>query len=205
MMTRAISILLLAAGAAAAQIAVPRIGCFVDDARRLRPVLGVAGNFLIGEPEAEEVLAAVCMDNLTIVKRAESLEIRTRDGVSERSAPAGTALFQLADKGSNVLVFFPETGEWLSVSRRSVRTVEHEEMGTETLLLPNGGRLTSRGAELVLIDAAGEERTIALPGEAASLEWLGQGWVRIRLAGDEGHVAFSLDREQVYRLPEAAQ
>lgn len=205
MMSRAISILLLAAGAAAAQIAVPRIGCLVDDAHRLRPVFGVAGNFLIGEPEAEGVLAAVCKDNLTILKREESLEIRTRDGAVERPAPAGTALFQFAENGSNVLVFFPETGEWLSVGGRSVRTVEGEALGTEALYLHDGGRLTSRGAELVLTNAAGEERTIALPDKATALEWLGEGWVRIRLAGDEGHLAFSLEREQVYRLPEAGQ
>ncbi len=229
MRTRAIAILVLSAGAAAAQIAVPRIGCFVDSGRRLRPVLGVAGNFLAGVAEAEHVVTAACSDTLTIIKREESLEIRTREGAVERPAPAGTALFGLSADGAQALVYFPASGEWLSVSGRFVRPLDAPSLpegevvaiGTPdrpdaivrndgepagpVLILPGGGRLSARGAEAVLTSAGGEERAIALPGPAAGLEWLGPGWVRIRLAAGEGHLALSLEREQIYRLPEVVE
>jgi hypothetical protein len=229
MTIRAIAIMLLCAGTGAAQIALPRLGCFVDGGKRLRPVYGVAGNFLIGEPEAEQVVAAACLDTLTVIKREGSLEVRTRGGNIERPAPGGTALFGLSEDGSEALVFFPKSGEWLSVSGQSVRPLpapplpEGEVLAIGTperldavvraedepygpaLLLPRGGRVSARGAELVLTNTAGEERTIQLPAPAAGLEWLGRGWVRILLGESEGHLAFSIEREQVYRLPEASQ
>jgi hypothetical protein len=229
MNTRAIAILLLSAGAAAAQIAVPRLGCLVDGARRLRPVFGVGGNFLIGDPETEQVVAAACSDTLTVIKRDDSLEIRTRDNAIERPAPAGTALFGFSEDGRQALAFFPESGQWLSVSGRSVRPLDAPplpegevaavgnprqpaavvrkvgEPNDPVLLLPDGARLSARGWELALTNSAGEERAIALPGPAVALEWLGRGWVRVRLAEGEGHLALSIEREQVYRLPEVAQ
>ncbi len=229
MRTRAIAILVLSAGAAAAQIAVPRIGCFVDGGRRLRPVFGVAGNFLAGEAEAEQVVTAACSDTLTVIKREDSLEIRTREGTVERPAPAGAALFGWSEDGAQALVYFPASGEWLSVSGRFVRPLDAPPLpegevvaiGTPerpdaivrkdgepagpVLILPGGGRLSARGAEAVMTSAGGEERAITLPGPAKGLEWLGPGWVRIRLAEGEGHLALSLEREQLYRLPEVVE
>jgi hypothetical protein len=229
MSNRAIAILVLSAGAAAAQIAVPRIGCFVDGGRRLRQVFGVAGNFLAGEPEAEQVVTAACSDALTVIKREDSLEIRTREGITERPAPAGPALFGLSTDGAQALVFFPASGQWLSVSGRFVRPLDapplpegevvaistpgrpdaivrkNGEPAGPALLLPGGGRILARGPEVALTNATGEERAIALPGPAEGLEWLGPGWVRIRLAEGEGHLALSLEREQLYRLPEVAE
>ncbi len=226
MRNRAIAILFLTAVAAAAQVTLPRIGCIVDSGGRLRPVLGIAGNFLIGEAEAEKVISAACSDGLTIIKREESLEIRTRHARTERPAPAGTALFGLSEDGRQVVVFFSEAGEWLNVSAGSVRAVrdapvvegeviavgfpeqlvrKEGESATPVLPLPGGGRLTVRAAELLVTTATGEERTIALPGPAAALEWLGRGWVHIRLAEGAGRLALSLERKQVYRLPEAEQ
>lgn len=229
MRTRAIAIFLLFVGGAAAQIGVPRAGCLIDESQRLRPVLGIAGNFLIGEVVAEGVVAAACSDALTIIKREESLEIRTREGAGERPAPPGTALFGWSPDGSQALVFFPSSGEWLEVSARGVRPLEAPflpegeviaiggpgrpdalvrkdgETAAPALLLPDGGRLTARAAELILTSDGSEDRAIALPGPIERLEWLGPGWVHVQLAEGGGRLALSLEREQLYRLPEVGE
>lgn len=229
MRTRAIAIFMLFAGGAAAQIGVPRVGCLIDGSQRLRPVLGIAGNFLIGEAVAEGVVAAACSDALTIIKREESLVIRTGEVAGEHPAPAGTALFGWSPDGSQALVFFPASGGWVKVSARGVQPLEAPflpegeviaiggpgrpdalvrkdgEAATPALLLPDGKRLTARSAELILTSNGNEDRTIALPGPVERLEWLGPGWVHIRLAEGGGRLALSLEREQLYRLPEAGE
>ena len=71
------------------------------------------------------------------------------------------------------------------------------------LLLPDGGLLYARGKELVLAGTDGSERSFELPAAAAGLEWLGRGWVRVRLADASGHLALALEnRNEWYRLPE---
>ncbi len=71
---RALSLFLIALPAAA-QIAPPRIGCFIDAQQRLRSVYGTAGNFIVSAPEREGALAALCAAGLTIIKTENAIEV----------------------------------------------------------------------------------------------------------------------------------
>lgn len=240
MSMRAIAMWLLFVAVAAAQLAVPRLGCIVDEEQRLRPVLGVAGNFLMGKAEAEGVIAAACSGDMSLLKREDSLEVRTRGGVASWPAPPGPALFGLSRDGAAALVYFPESKEWFRVRASSlvrlpplegdvvaignpqrpaavVRRADGlwfagaderpvpEGVSEPLLLLPDGNILFSRGKELVLAGRDETERCFPLPAPAAALEWMGRGWVRVKLTPGDGHLAFALDdRNDLFRLPEVA-
>jgi len=240
MRMRTIAILLFLAGAAAGQLGVPRIGCFVDDQRRLRPLSGVAANFLVGAPEAEEAISAACSCGLVLIKKDGSLEVRDRGGSVEWPAPAGPALFGFSPNGSAALVYYPETKELFRVGRNAPALLPPPEgevvavgspegptavvrlngelwiIGADVrpappdaaeplLLLPDGGLLYARGKELVLAGTDGSERSFKLPAAAAGMDWLGHGWVRVRLLEASGHLALALEnRNELYRLPEVA-
>ena len=230
---------LLVAGAAVAQLSAPRIGCFVDANRRLRPVLGVAGVFLVGDPDPEEAMAAACLGDLTVIKKKVTIELRGRDFQVERPAPEGGALIAISESPAAALVYFTGTGEWFRLDRdsmvpappvegaalsifdpeRPVAIVRRgEELwvdgavsqplpagATEPVLLLKDAVLFCRGEELAMAGADGVERSWTLPGKAEALELLGRDWVRIRLGAGGGHLALSLDKGELYRLPEAGQ
>jgi hypothetical protein len=127
-------LLLIPALTAAAQspMGYPRAGCFRDGAGLLRPVLGIAGNFLIGDAEASGVIAAACRGRLILVKTADALGLRDRESGRELKwpAPAGGALFAFPADGSAPLAFFPATSEWLrteeGASARTLPAIEGE-------------------------------------------------------------------------------
>lgn len=94
-------IVCLAAGASGIEI--PSLGTIVDSSGSLRPVEGVAGNFLLGPAILPGVLSAACSPQLCLAKTDS--KIFSPSG--EADAPAGPAVFGLS--GSDVVVFFPET------------------------------------------------------------------------------------------------
>lgn len=240
MSMRAIAMWLLFVVAAAAQLAVPRLGCYVDEAQRLRSVWGVAGNFLMGKAEAEGVISAACSGSSALLKTEDSLEVRAGNSVASWPAPPGPALFGFSRDGSTALVYYPESKEWFRVRagslvrlpplegdvvaignpERPAAVVRRDDglwiagaderpapqgASEPLMLLPGGSVLYSRGTELVLSDPEGGERCFALPAPAAALQWMGRGWVRVKLAPGEGHLALALDdRNELFRLPEVA-
>jgi hypothetical protein len=150
-----ILLLLIPALAAAGQspMGYPRAGCFRDGAGLLRAVLGIAGNFLIGDAEASGVVAAACRGKLTLAKTEDAVELR--DGDSGRAwkwpAPAGAALFAFPANGSAPVVFFPATSEWLraaeGASVRALPAIQGEPLAMSS---EDGAR-----AELVVRREAG--------------------------------------------------
>jgi len=111
----ALLLLVPALPAAQSPIGYPRAGCFRDEAGLLRPVLGVAGNFVIGDAEGSGIAAAGCRGKLTLVKTEDAIELRDRESgrVLAWRAPEGAALFAFPENGAAPLVFFPETSQWL--------------------------------------------------------------------------------------------
>ncbi|HWR52300.1 MAG TPA: hypothetical protein VN428_14405 [Bryobacteraceae bacterium] len=165
-----------------AQIHAPRIGCFVDPQQRLRTVYGVAGSFVVGEPEREHVLAALCTATLTIVKTAASLEVNG----TVYAAPEGTALIR-----RDGYVYYSAKDEWVLVTARSIEAVGPPK--------PLEAEAALDGTFVVI----GGKR-IALPGLAASMQEIGSGWYRVVLE-DGAHVVASITRGCVYHLPEVAE
>jgi len=100
----------LAQGRLFAQLVPPRIGLVSDLTGALRPVLGVSGNFLMGDPVARSVVSAGCSGTFSFVKTDTTLSIL--DGVTgtDFPSPAGPALFS----------FFGHTGFAFFLSDRSL-------------------------------------------------------------------------------------
>jgi hypothetical protein len=78
----------------------PQIGEMLDPAGSLRPVFGVAGNFMTGPARNERVLSAACSAQLCLAKT--DTKILSPSG--SVAAPAGPAL--IAIQGDSVLVYF---------------------------------------------------------------------------------------------------
>lgn len=176
------AILLLAAAPLQAQMDAPRIGCFVDAAQRLRTVYGVAGSFVIGEPEGRGVLSALCTSRLTIVKTEAALEVNG----TAYAAPEGPALIRRDGR-----VQYLSTGEWVRVTARSLESCA------------NPGPLRSEAildGDAVIVSG----KRLELPSRGTSIHELGPGWYRVVLE-DGSHAAVSAARAAVYRLPEIQQ
>jgi hypothetical protein len=227
---RLIILIALAAVGAAQELGLPRVGCLVDDAGSLRPVFGLAGNFLIGGPERANVLSAACSGSLTAIQTDSGLEVNGRSW----EGPQGRAVFALA--GRDVVAWLPDTaelvapggrrvaydlqGEVLALSATSHRHATAVVRRGDSLWLCElrGGFLYSEtelsgirppvflaGGALMYTDGADlviDNVRLALPEPVLRFEQLGAGAIRIVLAA--GHLVLWLrDGEwQLYRLPE---
>jgi hypothetical protein len=84
-------------------IEVPTLGAVIDSAGDLRPVQGVAGNFLLGPATVPGVLSAACSERLCLAKTDSKIV----SSAGEADAPPGPAVFAVG--ASEAVVFFPET------------------------------------------------------------------------------------------------
>jgi len=84
-------------------IDVPDVGILVDPSGSLRPVQGVAGNFLVGVPAALGILSAACAERLCLAKT----DSKILSAGGETDAPPGPAIFGL--DGKEAIVYFLET------------------------------------------------------------------------------------------------
>jgi hypothetical protein len=116
-MIRSLAALCICLGAAWAQsgIGTPRAGCLVGPDGSLRPVDGIAGAFLAGDPAAHGVVSAVCSADRALLKTEDAVEIR--DGslrlLARWSAPAGPALFAFGGDSHTAFVYYPGAREML--------------------------------------------------------------------------------------------
>jgi hypothetical protein len=81
-------------------IDVPGMGAVIDSSGALRPVQGVAGNFLLGPAMLSGVLSAACSERLCLAKTDAKIVSAT----GETDAPAGPAIFAM--DGDQAVVFF---------------------------------------------------------------------------------------------------
>lgn len=112
------SLLLLACGLAWGQPALspPQIGWTQDGTASLRPLYGVAGNFLWGDPISANVNSVAFSGQSGLVKTDDALIVLDRQGrcVSSTDAAPGSALLAFARDGSPALAF--SSGNLLSWS-----------------------------------------------------------------------------------------
>ncbi len=126
----------------------PRAGMFRDRAGDLRPVFGVSGAFVLGDPLAEKVESSSFSSNIGVVKTEAKLQIRDGSGkiLHEWEVPTGRARAAISPDGTKVTAFFFETGElryWSSETPDEL-PVAWTANGTEVLSLamPDSGRVT---------------------------------------------------------------
>ena len=96
-MKRILASFLLSVSIACTQPAItpPQIGFVLDNTNAVRPVLGVAGNFSLGDPIRSNVVSSAFLGSFGIVKTESTLAVFDVSGntLFERDVPAGPALF----------------------------------------------------------------------------------------------------------------
>lgn len=103
-----IAVLLLASAAARAQtLAVPRLGFVQNGPRELRPVYGVAGNFLIGPATAANIITVAFGGSFGLLKTASSVSAFDCKGeiLASMGAASGPALFAFSPNGLTGLAY----------------------------------------------------------------------------------------------------
>ncbi|HZU25116.1 MAG TPA: hypothetical protein VFA04_06315 [Bryobacteraceae bacterium] len=101
---------LLAAASCAAQVSAPHVGIAGDSAGAVRPVLGIAGNFLEGEPLAVGAISSASSGEAVLIKTAS--QVRALDTAGHELAHAevggGPALFAFATGGAPEFAWLPQ-------------------------------------------------------------------------------------------------
>ncbi|MGE5487607.1 MAG: hypothetical protein ACM3ZB_07285 [bacterium] len=196
--------LLLAAAPLLGQIEPARIGCYIDSRRALRAIYGTAGNFVVSEPLRLGVLAAACTDTLTIVKTEAEIEVNG----TVYAAPAGPARVDpdglVCYEAGGCERFGPPQAsapdpESYRVEGAFLIVTTHRAAAGAGRAVPGNARMGRAPQRTTDV-----ERRIELPEPAEGIEYLGPGWLRIRLSGG-GHMAFSRERGKLYRLPDAPE
>lgn len=197
-------------------IETPAVGAVVDSSGILRPVQGVAGNFLLGRAIASGVLSAACSAEVCLAKT----DSRIVSLSGETEAPSGPAIFGL--DGSNAVIFFPHSrtfarwhdntldpldwtveGEVLSIllvnGQAQIAVRREGDSNRPVLLLPEGV-LFATEEEIVLRRRDGTESRFQL-ADVETITRMGEHYAAI-LAG---HTMYALrtdaGREQLYQLP----
>ena len=105
-------------GAAWAQsgLTPPQVGFMQDAANSFRPVYGIAGNFLPGDPVASGVVSAAYSGSYGLFKTSSAVVVTDRAGsiVASNSQPDGPALFAFTRAGEPALIFMPAANTLLS-------------------------------------------------------------------------------------------
>jgi len=90
-----------------AQLAPPQIGFIQDSGNALRPVYGLAGNFVLGDSVADNVESASFSGSFGMLKTTSTLAVIDRQGqfVASQDAPAGPALFAFSRNAAPALAY----------------------------------------------------------------------------------------------------
>jgi hypothetical protein len=100
-------VLALAAGAQPA-LAPPQLGFINDGANAFRPVLGIAGNFVLGAPVFAGVDNAAYSGSFGLLKTGAAVLVIDNQGqtIASMAAPAGPAAFAFQPNGSPAFAYF---------------------------------------------------------------------------------------------------
>jgi hypothetical protein len=177
-MTRRFCLILLS-GAAAAEIAKPRIGYFVDRKNCLRSVDGVAGSFTIGPVLDWDVISAAFSGTTLVTKKQNILRV----GERTFDAPEGPAEVEFDGKGEVSEVFFPFAQLLWTWQNGEFKPAPAHDLIKDIYV--SGNHLIVRGVPL------------RIPREVWSVSQLGEGWLVI-YCSDRIYV---LRDKQFFELP----
>ncbi len=177
---------------------VPRLGWARSANGALRPIAGLAGNFVPGEPVVKETISAASSGAWTMAKTDRELIVLDRDGAERSRVPAasGGALFAFKPGGEPAAVYFPESGSLLLWSEGQFRTASwrlSEDEPVLALACPSDGTISCavrRGGLIWLVNRDDADGRIllerALPGVTAPLLLFADGAI---LSGDGSSLA----------------
>ena len=96
-------------------LAPPQIGFIQDSSNALRPVIGIAGNFLLGDPMQTGLTSAAFSGSSGMVKTDSALLAIDRQGqvIASTGAPAGSALFAFSRSGAPAFVYLIDANAWM--------------------------------------------------------------------------------------------
>ena len=101
----------ITAAVASAQpgIVSPRIGFVQDAAHSIRPMFGLAGNFIAGEAVVTDVVSSAFSGSFGLLKTDSAVILVDDVGrtIANLDAPSGSALFGFSRDGAPALVYFP--------------------------------------------------------------------------------------------------
>jgi hypothetical protein len=102
-------------GRAQSGLTPPQIGFLRDSVQNVRPLLGISGNFWLGDAVAANVVSAASSGNASMLKTKDSLCVLNALGHPVGSAwtATGTALFAFTTAGAPALAWLPDSGELL--------------------------------------------------------------------------------------------
>jgi len=134
-------VLLAAAVAVLAGVSEPRAGVVLTADREVRELLGVRGNYILGDritPDA--ALSAACFGGLIVVKKSASVLVNGR----EFDAPSGDALFGPAGDPRTAVVYFRSNGSFARLSGDGVENlpIDPSVPGGEVVALSGGEEIT---------------------------------------------------------------
>jgi hypothetical protein len=95
----------------AQSIAPPQVGTIQDSKHSLRPVLGLAANFVLGDSLGEGVVSSASSGSFSMVKTDAALVVLNRDGqvLCSMDADAGSAAFAFSTGGVPAFVYVPQS------------------------------------------------------------------------------------------------
>ena len=96
----------------------PLAGVIRDSQANIRPVIGIAGNFLLGNAQFAAARSAAFSGRFGLVKTDDRVLVLDEHGqlIDSTSAPEGDAIFAFDREGRPALAYFPDTGELRSVA-----------------------------------------------------------------------------------------
>jgi hypothetical protein len=94
----------------------PQIGYIQDGGNSLRPVYGIAGNFVLGDATASGVISAAFSGSFGLVKTDSAVYAIDRQGqvLAGVDAPAGSALFAFSRSGAPAFAYFVDANVWMT-------------------------------------------------------------------------------------------
>ncbi len=182
----------LASVAAAQSLSVPRVGFMLDQSHRIRPVFGMAGNFILGEPLTRdgEFLSFAFSGKSGLAKTATQILLLDSEGATTQTfdAPPGKALFAFHADGSPAHCYFEATGDLVRIGPTGLEPQERP-------ILPDSlraiGVADDKGTpEILTADSTAKVRKI---------QPMGEGWTQIERT--EGSYAVRTETGAEYRLP----
>ena len=93
----------------------PQIGFLRDSAHQVRPLLGISGNFWLGDAVAADVVSAASSGSASMLKTSHRLLVLNALGhpVGRAWTATGPALFAFTPAGAPALAWLPDSGELL--------------------------------------------------------------------------------------------